>query len=152
MNAAAIVHVASAIFLDAVFARTFREKAAWALAYAAVLFAAGWLLTPFGISKIRATPTWCLYCAASSTLIFLVLYWVADVRRLTKWASFVKPAGSNTLLTYLLPDIFYAVHGWYLLAFLPAQGWPGAASSLLFTAFILGWAAVMTRLKVRLQL
>jgi heparan-alpha-glucosaminide N-acetyltransferase len=143
---------ASAIFLDTVFARTFREKAAWALAYAAVLFAAGWLLTPFGISKIRATPTWCLYCAGSSTLIFLILYWVADVRRVTKWASFVKPAGSNTLLTYLLPDIFYAVHGWYLFAFLPAQGWPGAASSLLFTAFILGWAAVMTRLKVRLQL
>lgn len=144
--------VASTIFLDSAFSRTFRQKAAWALAYAAVLFAAGWLLTPFGISKIRATPTWCLYCAGSSVLIFLVLYWVADVRHLTKWASFVKPAGSNTLLTYLLPYLFYAVHGWYLFAFLPAQGWPGAASSLLFTAFILGWAAVMTRVKVRLQL
>ncbi len=144
--------VASTIFLDTVLARTFKQKAAWALVYAAVLFVAGWLLTPFGISKIRATPTWCLYCAGSSILIFLVLHWVADVRHLTKWASFVKPAGSNTLLAYLLPDLFYAVHGWYLFAFLPAQGWPGAASSLLFTAFILGWAAVMTKLKVRLQL
>ena len=144
--------VASTIFLDTAFARTFKEKAAWALAYAAVLFAAGWLLTPLGISKIRATPTWCLYCAGTSTLIFLALYWVADVRHWTKWASFVKPAGSNTLLTYLLPDIFYAVCGAYLYASFPVQGWPGVAGSLIFTAFILAWAAVMTRLKVRLQL
>jgi hypothetical protein len=64
----------------------------------------------------------------------------------------VKPAGSNTLLTYLLPDIFYAVCGSYLYASYPVQGWPGVAGALAFTAFILGWAAVMTRLKVRLQL
>ena len=114
--------VASTIFLDMTFARTFREKAAWSLGYAAVLFAAGWLLTPFGISKIRATPTWCLYCAGAYTLIFLVLYWLADVRHFTRWASFVKPAGSNTLLTYLLPDIFYAVCGSYLFHVLHGAG------------------------------
>jgi hypothetical protein len=144
--------VASAIFLDSAFARTFKEKAGWALGYAAILFAAGWLLTPFGISKIRATPTWCLYCAGSSTLIFLVLYWLADVRHLSKWLSFVKPAGSNTLLTYLLPDIFYGLCGSFYFTSWTEQGWPGAVRSLIFTAFILGWAAVMTRLKVRLQL
>ncbi len=144
--------VASTIFLDEAFARTFREKAVWALGYTAILFAAGWLLTPFGVSKIRATPTWCLYCAGTSTLIFLALYWLADVRHLTKWASFVKPAGSNTLLTYLLPDIFYAACGSYLYAAFPVQGWRGVAGAAAFTAFILGWAAVMTRLKVRLQL
>ena len=144
--------VASTIFLDMTFARTFREKAVWSLGYAAVLFAAGWLLTPFGISKIRATPTWCLYCAGACTLIFLVVYWLADVRHFTRWASFVKPAGSNTLLTYLLPDIFYAVCGSYYFTSFTEQGRPGVARSLIFTAFILGWAAVMTRFKVRLQL
>jgi len=144
--------VASTIFLDAAFARTFTEKAFWAMGYATVLFAAGWLLTPFGISKLRATPTWCLYCAGACTLIFLALYWVADIRHFTKWASFAMPAGSNTLLTYLLPDIFYAVCGAYLYRSYPVSGWPGVAGSLLFTAFILGWATVMTRLKIRLQL
>jgi predicted acyltransferase len=134
------------------FARTSREKAVWSLGYAAVLFAAGWLLTPFGISKIRATPTWCLYCAGACTLIFLVVYWLADVRHFTRWASFVKPAGSNTLLAYLLPDIFYAVCGSYYFTSFTEQGRPGVARSLIFTAFILGWAAVMTRFKVRLQL
>jgi heparan-alpha-glucosaminide N-acetyltransferase len=144
--------VASTIFLDSSLARSFKEKTAWALGYAAILLAAGWLLTPFGISKIRATPTWCLYCAGSSTLIFLILYWIADAKHITKWASFVKPAGSNTLLTYLLPDIFYAVCGSFYFTSWTEQGWPGVVRSLIFTAFILGWAAVMTRLKVRLQL
>ncbi len=144
--------VASTIFLGSDSNRTFKEKAAWALGYAAVLFAAGWLLTPFGISKIRATPTWCLYCAGICTLIFLVLYWIADVRHITKWALFVKPAGSNTLLTYLLPDIFYLLLGSYYFRSLAEQGWPGVLRSLAFTAFILGWAAVMTRWKIRLHL
>jgi heparan-alpha-glucosaminide N-acetyltransferase len=144
--------VASTIFLGSDSYRTFKEKMARVLGYAAVLFAAGWLLTPFGISKIRATPTWCLYCAGTCTLIFLALYWIADVRHVTKWASFVKPAGSNTLLTYLLPDIFYLLLGSYYFTSWAEQGWPGVVRSLAFTAFILGWAAVMTRWKIRLQL
>jgi heparan-alpha-glucosaminide N-acetyltransferase len=144
--------VASTFFLGSDSGRTFKEKAARALGYAAVLFAAGWLLTPFGISKIRATPTWCLYCAGTCTLIFLALYWIADVRHVTKWASFVKPAGSNTLLTYLLPDFFYLLLGSYYFTSWAEQGWPGVVRSLAFTAFILGWAAVMTRWKIRLQL
>jgi heparan-alpha-glucosaminide N-acetyltransferase len=144
--------VASQIFLDNQFAKTFREKARWALIYSTALFLAGWLLTPLGISKIRATPSWCLYCAGASTLFFLALYWLADIRRITRWANFIKPAGSNTLLTYLLPDIFYAAFGLYYLSAYMGEGWLGVLRSLLFTAFILGWTAGLTRLKIRLQI
>lgn len=143
--------VASMIFLDSTLAKSFQQKALWAAGYAGLLFAAGWLLSPFGISKNHGTPTWCLYCAGISTLLFLALYWLADIRHWSGWAVFIQPAGSNTLLTYLLPDIFYAVAGtWYFLHL--SQGLPGVARSLLFTFFILCLSGVLTKLKIRMQL
>ncbi len=148
--------VASMIFLDKAFAKTFKEKATWGLGYAFVLFLAGYGLRPLGLSKNEGTPTWCLYCAGTGVLVMLALYWIADVKRQIKWASFVKPAGSNTLLTYLLPYIFYSALGGFLgygvHRFGMDQGLPGLAKSLLFTGIILACSAVMTKLKFRLQL
>jgi len=143
---------ASQIFLEPKLSRTFREKARWALIYALALFLLGWILSPLGISKTRATPAWCLYCAGASTLLFLGLYWLVDIKKIARWAGFIKPAGSNTLLTYLLPDIFYAIFGLYYLSAFMGAGWPGVFRSLLFTLFILGWTAGLTRLKIRLRL
>ena len=81
---------------------TFRSKATYALAFAAIILLAGYFLTPLGISKIRATPTWSLYCVGSSIIIFTLLYYICDVQQKTRWAAFTKAPGSNTLLTYLL--------------------------------------------------
>ena len=144
--------LASQIFLEESLAKTLRYRVLLALGYASALGAAGTLLIPLGISKVRATPTWCLYTSAMSILIFLALYWIADIKRLSRWAFFVKPAGSNTLLTYLLPDIFYALLGSYWFTAQASQPWHGALRSAVFTAFILLWAAGMTRLKVKLLL
>ena len=144
--------VISTLFLNQAIAPALRQKTIWALGCAAVFFIAGALLTPLGISKIRATPTWCLYCAGASTLIFLLLYWICDVKGRTAWASFVKPAGSNTLLTYLLPDLFYAAIGTSYLSSEFEHGFPGVIKALVFTALILALSAVLTRLKIRLQL
>lgn len=144
--------VASQIFLGGTFANTLRWKAIWAACYAAVLFAAGWALMGFGISKLGATPTWCLWCAASSVVLFLGLYWLVDIRGATAWAAFAKPAGENTLLTYLLPDFWYAAFGSFNLGIWAKYGWPGALQSLIFTMVMLGAAAVLTRYRVRMQL
>ncbi len=144
--------VASKIFFDETSMGSFRDKAARASVYGAALFAAGLALWPLGIAKLRDTPTWGLFSAAACTFIFLALYWVADVKHQTRWAAFVKPAGSNTLLTYLLPDVWYAV------PFLAALGgrWhvgaPGVIKAFVFTTTILAASAVLTRWKVRLQL
>ena len=35
-----------------------------------LMLMAGWILTPFGISKIRATPTWSLYSIGAAILMF----------------------------------------------------------------------------------
>jgi predicted acyltransferase len=143
--------VASIIFLDPAFAKTFREKALWALGYAAILGGAGYALSPFGIAKNAATPTWCLYCAAISTLLFLALYGLVDVKKVNAWAAPLKPAGSNTLLTYLLPDIIYVALGGYYFKIL-TEGLPGVFRGICFTACILGLSALLTRWKIRMQL
>jgi heparan-alpha-glucosaminide N-acetyltransferase len=147
--------VTSVIFLGAHHWQTLRHRILLGLAFAFSTLAAGWLLTPLGISKIRATPTWSLYSIGAAVLLFAALYWICDVKKQTAWAFFARPAGSNTLLTYLLPDFYYFIFALAGITYFETHfnfGWPGAIRSALFTAFILAIAAVLTRLKVRLQL
>ncbi|HEY6376902.1 MAG TPA: DUF5009 domain-containing protein, partial [Edaphobacter sp.] len=147
--------VTSVIFLGAHRWPSLRQRILLGLAFASSTLAAGWLLTPLGISKIRATPSWCLYSIGAAVLLFTALYWLCDVKQKTAWASFARPAGSNTLLTYLLPDFYYFILALAGVSYFETHfnfGWPGALRSALFTASILAIAAVLTRLKVRLQL
>jgi predicted acyltransferase len=147
--------VTSAIFLGDHRWRTARQKMLLAIVFAIPVFVAGWLLTPLGISKIRATPTWSLYSIGAAVLCFTLLYWICDVNKRTAWATFVRPAGSNTLLTYLLPD-FYAflitLTGAIYFETHFAVGWPGVVKSVAFTLFILAVSAVLTRCRLRMQL
>jgi heparan-alpha-glucosaminide N-acetyltransferase len=125
-----------------------------AAAFALIAFIAGWMLTPLGISKIRATPTWSFYCIGAAILVFTLLYWICDVKRQTRWADFVKSAGENTLTTYLLPDVWFylsATFGFTYLDMHYVVGWPGVIKTVSFTLFMLFLARVVTWLKVRLQ-
>ena len=144
--------VTYSIFFDERVARTMRSKTLLALGFAAVLFALGRAFTYLGISKNEATPTWCLYSSGIGVVLFLALRWAVDLRGWRRWAAPLRPAGSNTLLTYLLPDLFYFVLGPAYLALSPDRGWPGVTRSLAFTAFILGISALLTRRGLRVQL
>src|ERR1700728_1840066 len=121
--------VTSSIFLDAGPERKPGGTIPVASCFALAMLAAGWLLTPLGISKIRATPTWSLYSAGAAVLVFTLLYWVCDIKQRTQWAFFVRAAGENTLTTYLLPDL------WYFLSI-------SAGITFLDTHFIVGWPGV----------
>ena len=78
------------------------------LSFGVVCIIAGFFLRNwFIISKIKATPSWGLICNGISMIVFAFIYWIADVRKQTKWAAFLKPAGENSLTTYLAPDILY---------------------------------------------
>jgi predicted acyltransferase len=126
-----------------------------ALAFAVAMLGAAGLLTPLGISKIRATPTWCLASAGASVLAFMALYWICDVKSRTAWAAFVKPAGENTLLTYLLPDIYgflTALAGFTYFETHFRAGMPGVVRSAVFTLLILAIASLLTRWRIRLHL
>jgi predicted acyltransferase len=105
-----------------------------------------------GIAKIGATPAWSLYCISICTVIFVVIYWLVDNRGWKRWASFLKPAGQNPLLAYILPPIFYAIAGF---SFLPAMfnaGMLGFVRSVIFSLLILWVADILTKKGIRLHL
>jgi predicted acyltransferase len=146
--------VTSSIFLSPR-ARTNPVRAmAIAAGIGILILAAGFLLTPLGISKIRATPTWSLYSIGAAMLMFTLLYWLCDIKRWTSWAFIVHPAGANTLTTYLLPDLWYFLSVGLGLTFLDTHfplGSPAVIKTVVFTLCILALAGVLTRLKLRLQ-
>jgi heparan-alpha-glucosaminide N-acetyltransferase len=131
------------------------RKILFGILMAVTAFAAGWFLRPLGISKIRATPTWALWTVAACCVLFIALYWLCDVKKRTAWAWLVRPAGSNTLLTYLIPDIYYflvALTGTAYLQEYWNHGWPGVIRAAAFTVAMLLVAHAATRARVRMQL
>jgi predicted acyltransferase len=126
-----------------------------ATGFGILMLVVGWITVPLGISKIRATPTWSLSSIGASVLMFTLLYWVCDVKRWISWAFLLRAAGSNALLTYLLPDIWYFLLASLGITYLDTHlslGWPAVIKTVVFTLFMLALASVLTRAKLRLQL
>ena len=120
-----------------------------------ILLIAAWRLRPaYQISKIRATPSWCLYSAAICIAVFSFLYFLTDVKKISGWTAFFRPAGANPLLTYILPDIIF--YGMLLAGIgLPAilgQGLPGIAWCTFFAVAMLFVVKGLNKLGIRLQL
>ena len=106
----------------------------------------------FIISKIEATPSWGMICNGISMLLFILIYWIADIRGLRSWAGFLKPAGEHSLTTYLAPDILY-----YLIwiSGVPVLFYKHSTEPLLVVAGSLVWAVLMvflTGLLVRMRI
>ena len=84
------------------------ERIRWALVFAAFLFAAGWLLRPlYGVNKIVATPSWCLWCSAITGAAWAALYWLIDVKGWNRIFRICKNVGTNALFAYLLAPLVY---------------------------------------------
>jgi heparan-alpha-glucosaminide N-acetyltransferase len=74
------------------------------LAASAVFIAASVFTRQFwGLAKLGATPAWLFLCSAFTLLAFTAVFWIADVWRKSSWFNFIKPAGTDTLLCYLIP-------------------------------------------------
>jgi heparan-alpha-glucosaminide N-acetyltransferase len=133
-----------------------KQKVFWLTGMAFALAVGGYLLSPlYGISKNLATPAWSLYSAAICCLVFLLLYWLADLRQKGNWFTFAEPAGSNPLLAYLLPDIFYgllAIAGIEHLWGETGWGFMGIVRSLLFALAIVWLTGKLTNRGLRLKL
>ena len=113
----------------------------------------GFLTRPFyGISKIYATPSWVLHSAAICCFIFALIYWIVDVKGISTWANFLKPAGSNPLLTYILPSLFYAIVGFSYVPEMLGTGVLGFFKSVIFSLFILAVSAFLTKRNIKLHL
>lgn len=110
----------------------------------------------FIISKIQATPSWAMICSGISFLVFIILYWIIDIRNKIKWASFLQPAGENSLTTYIAPDILYYLiwsFGIPVLIYKQSQN-PliVVAGSLAWALLMVGLTALLARLKIKLRI
>lgn len=118
-----------------------------------ILWILGYFVQPFGgISKIAATPSWALFSASICCFAFPLIYWLVDIKEIKSWANFLRPAGVNPLLTYILPPLFYALFGYSYVPDFLGSGILGILRALLFSLFILWIAERLTKYKIRLQL
>ena len=126
-----------------------------AFVFAGALIAAGYFLRPYyTISKIYATPTWGLYSAAICCVLFSFLYWLIDIRGVSRWTGFFKPTASNPLLTYIIPPIIFVVMQLLAVSW-PAvfyQGVYGMIWSAVFAVGVMSSVILLNKLKIRLQL
>ena len=133
-----------------------KTRIKWMLCFAGVLFASAYFLRPvLGISKIRGTATWALYCAGINVAVFTFLYWLIDVKKVHKWSVFLKPAARNPLLAYILPSIILSLDGCLNLINLPGffyDGIFGIMYSIFFVCVILFITYILSKLHIRLHL
>jgi predicted acyltransferase len=136
-----------------------RARLGWALTFVAGLFVAGFISDTFeGINKIAATPTWCLWSAALTCLVWVLLYLPLDAAGLRGAALLVGPAGANPLVAYFLHPIVVEAVGAAGLGgtLLPYKGaadpWVVVGGSLAMAVLVCAAAGLLGRLGLRMRL
>ena len=125
-----------------------------AAALATACIVAGALLRPaYTISKIYASPTWCLYSAAICIALFAGLYTLVDLLGHARWTRWLAPVAAQPLVAYLIPFVVVGIEDALHVGLPDAlnQGVAGVGFSVVFALFVLGATALVIR-KVRLQL
>jgi heparan-alpha-glucosaminide N-acetyltransferase len=110
----------------------------------------------FIISKIKATPSWSMICIGISIIVFAILHFLVDRKKKEKWFALFKPAGENSLTTYLAPDIiYYLIWSTYLNLFFYKQDYSpllAVFGSLIWATIMIYFAAFLAKKSVRLKL
>jgi predicted acyltransferase len=152
--------VVSVIYRQLVEKQKYAQCWAILIGLAIAMFAWGFVLRPYwGISKIRATPSWVMICTGISIVVFLLLIWLVDIKGKGNWFSIIKPAGTSTLTCYLLPYIHYSILGMFTLMHvnpgLPLAvrtGGIGIVKSLLYALAIIMITGLLEKKKIRLKI
>ncbi len=114
----------------------------------------------YGINKNNATPSWCLWACAITATLWLLFYFLADVRPQSPLAKLAKPfaiAGSNVLLAYLLAGMLpsavnlFGLDDWYSRLAEPDLA-HAMARSMSCAVVILSVTAGLNRVGFRLKL
>lgn len=125
------------------------------LGLAALFMLFGFLTRPeWGISKIRATPSWTAICAGITTISFVIMHIIADRLNISRWADIIAPAGKSTLTCYLVPYIIYPIMALasFHLPDILTTGIAGLIKSLLFSLIIIWITGGLNRLGVNLKI
>jgi predicted acyltransferase len=123
--------------------------------FSAILIVLSLITRPYwGLAKLGATPAWLFLCSAYTILAFIVVYWIADVYKKSNWFNIIRPAGTDTLLCYLMPYFSYAfmrLIGLHLPDVLLTGG-IGLIKSFLFAVLCAVITGGLIRLGLRLKL
>jgi predicted acyltransferase len=123
--------------------------------FAIILIILSVITRPYwGLAKIGATPAWLFLCSAFTILVFTAIYWVADVGKKAKWFELIKPAGTATILCYLIPYLIYGVRN-FLHISLPEvlrTGGIGLVKTFLFAMLCVAVTGILIRIGVRMKL
>lgn len=126
------------------------------IAFSAILLLFGYLSNPvWGISKIRATPSWTSICAGITALTFALIVYLTEILNQRNWYLPIKAAGTSTLTCYLLPYIHYAFLTLLSIPQLPAflrTGAIGLAKSLVYALIIVMITGLLEKKKIRLKI
>jgi predicted acyltransferase len=108
----------------------------------------------WGIKKMGGTPSWSSICAGIGFATFAILYILADILNVRKWASIIGPAGRSTLTCYLVPYFYYGIYAiiGYSLPFFLRTGYVGILKSLMFALLIVTITGGLERLKIKLKI
>ena len=109
----------------------------------------------YGVDKIAATPSWALFSVSACVLVFMLIYWLMDMRGYKSIYVFFKPVAANPLLAYLLHVMF--IYVFRLIGFAEfygeaGHGLLGIARSIVYTAFIYVLTYILTKAGIRLKL
>lgn len=125
--------------------------------FALLLSAAGWSFYGlYGIDKIDATPSWALLSTAICVLIFMLIYWIMDIKERSFAYAFFRPIAVNPLLAYLLHVMF--IYIFRLIGLMPfysaelGHGLIGIVRSIAYTGLIYLITALLSKSGLRLKL
>lgn len=146
------------IILSIVSIRYAGKKVGWKLRSvfitAAMLVFLGVLSHHFWIvSKIGGTLPWVFYVIALSVTLYAFLSYLIT-RNITGWFSVIRPAGTATLTTYLVPYVFYGfadvtgiiLPDWF------THGFMGLVNCICFAFVVIGVTWVMEKLHIKLKI
>lgn len=110
----------------------------------------------FIISKLQGTPSWAMICNGISMFIFVLLYFVVDIKGRVKWAKVFMVAGQNSLTTYLAPYVIYYLiwgMGWSLFFYKQSTcQLLAVGGSIVWALAMVGFSALLSKIEIRLKL
>ncbi len=131
-----------------------KKKLYFIVATVLCLCIAGWISRQFWIlSKIGATLPWIFYASAITTAAYAFFYWLGE-KGWVRWFAIIRPAGTATLTTYLMPYVAYAL-GSLLGIKMPemlTQGMIGILNCACFSLLIVWFTGFIGKAYIKLKI
>ncbi|MCT1529446.1 DUF5009 domain-containing protein [Sphingobacterium daejeonense] len=139
------------------FSRDWKKLAIYLTLFGLISLVLGLILHQwFIVSKILATPSWGMLCNGISILLFVLIYYLIDVRGNSKYSKLFELAGQNSLTTYLAPDlIYFIIWGSGLSILFYKQDfsmWLAVIGSLIWAYAMLWFGLLLNRIGIKLKL